>query len=88
VKVPAPGTFKVSASIASTSGASEFVIEVAGQQIKGKADKTDGWDQFKEVSLGQIEIKQAGEQVVSIRPQDAAKWRAMNLRFVKLTKVD
>ena len=77
-----------SASIASASGASEFVIEVAGQQISGKADKTEGWEQFKEISLGQIEVKQPGEQVVSIRPKDAAKWRAMNLRSLKLTKAE
>ena len=88
VKFPQAGTFKVSASTASTSGASEFVIEVTGQQVSGKAEKTAGWDQFKEVSLGQIEVKQAGEQVVSIRPKDAAKWRSMNLRFVKLTKAE
>jgi alpha-L-fucosidase len=88
VKFPQAGAFKVSASVSSASGASDFVIEVAGQQVSGKAEKTAGWDQFKEVSLGQIEVKQAGEQVVSIRPKDAANWRAMNLRFVKLTKAE
>ena len=63
-------------------------MEVGGQQISGKADKTAGWDQFKEISLGQVEIKQPGEQVVKIRPKDAARWQAMNLRFVKLTKLE
>ena len=88
VRFPQAGAFKVSASLASISGASEFVVEVGGQQISGRADKTAGWDQFKEISLGQIEIKQPGEQVVKVRPKDAAHWQAMNLRFVKLTKAE
>ncbi len=88
VRFPQTGVFKVSASLASISGASEFVIEVGGQQISGKAQQTGGWDQFKEIGLGQIEIKQAGEQVVKIRPKDPAQWHAMNLRFVKLTKAE
>ncbi len=88
VRFPQAGVFKVSASIASISGASEFVIEVGGKQVSGKADQTAGWDQFKEVNLGQIEIKQRGEQVVKIRPKDAAHWQAMNLRLVKLTKAE
>jgi len=64
------------------------VMEVDGQRISGKADQTAGWDQFKEVGLGKIEIKHPGEQVVKIRPKDAAHWHAMNLRFVKLTKTE
>ena len=88
VQFPKAGAFKVSANCASTSGASEFVVEIAGQQASGKAAKTDGWDQFKEVSLGQIEVKQAGDQIVKLRPKDAQTWKAMNLRFVKLTKAE
>jgi len=88
VRFPQAGVFKVSASIASISGASEFVIEVGGKQVSGKADQTAGWEQFKEVGLGQVQITQLGEQVVKIRPKDAAHWQAMNLRFVKLTKVE
>ena len=88
VRFPQAGVFKVSASLASISGASEFVMEVGGQQIGGNAERTGSWDQFKEIRLGQIEIKQAGEQVVKVRPKDPAQWHAMNLRFVKLTKAD
>jgi alpha-L-fucosidase len=88
VRIRQAGAFKVSASLASISGASEFVMEVDGQRISGKADQTAGWDQFKEVGLGKIEIKHPGEQVVKIRPKDAAHWHAMNLRFVKLTKTE
>jgi len=83
-----PGTFKVSASCASTSGASEFVIAVADEQISGKASQTSGWDQFKDVDLGQIEVKQPGLQTVTVRPKDAATWQPMNLRFIKLSRAE
>ena len=86
VKFPQAGGFKVSTSTACMSGDSEFVIGIAGQQVSGKAGQTAGWDQFKELSLGQVEIKQPGEQVLKVRPKDRQNWRAMNLRFVKLTK--
>jgi alpha-L-fucosidase len=88
VKFPQAGVFQVNASLASLSGASDFVIEVGGQQISGKADQTAGWDQFKEISLGRIEIKKPGEQVLQIRPKDPQQWRPMNLRFLKLTKLE
>ena len=86
VQFPQPGVFKVTASCACVSGESEFVVELAGQQISGKAGQTAGWDQFKELSLGQVEINKPGEQVVKVRPKDPQNWRAMNLRFVKLTR--
>jgi alpha-L-fucosidase len=86
VQFPQPGVFKVTASCACVSGESEFVVELAGQQISGKAGQTAGWDQFKELSLGQVEITQPSEQVVKVRPKDPQNWWAMNLRFVKLTR--
>ena len=88
VRFPKAGTFSVTASCAATSDAAEFVVEVAGQKLTGKASQTGAWDQFQEVSLGRIEIQQAGEQTLSIRPKDPATWRAMNLRAVKLNRVE
>jgi alpha-L-fucosidase len=88
VRFPQAGTFKVSASVSSLSGSSQFIIEAAGQQISGLAAQTAGWDQFKEIDLGQLEVKQPGQQVVKIRARDAQNWQPMNLRFVKLTKAE
>jgi len=88
VQFPYAGTFRVSASVASISGSSHFVIESADQRISGLAAKTADWGEFKEINLGQFEVKQPGLQVVKIRPEDAQNWQAMNLRFVKLTKVE
>ncbi len=87
-RFPQAGVYKVSASSASPSSPSEFVIEVAGQRLTGQGGQTGGWENFKEVSLGQIEIKQPGDLVIAIRPKDAASWKPMNLRYLKLTKAD
>ena len=88
VRFAQPGRFKVSASCASILGGAEFVIEVADQQLTGRPEETQGWDKFKEVRLGRVEVNLAGDQVLTIRPRDAGKWKAMNLRFVKLSKID
>jgi hypothetical protein len=88
VQFPQAGTFKVSASVASTSGSSQFVIEAGDQQISGLAAQTAGWDQFQEISLGPIAVKKPGERVVRIRAKDARNWQPMNLRFVKLLKAE
>ena len=36
--------------------------------------------------MGAIEVKQVGVQMVRVRPRDAKTWKAVNLRWVKLTK--
>jgi alpha-L-fucosidase len=88
VRFPQAGAFNVSASVASLSGSSQFIIRAADQQVSGIAARTAGWDQFKEINLGRIEVRQPGEQVVSIRPKDARNWQPINLRFVKLMKAE
>jgi alpha-L-fucosidase len=82
------GQFKVSASVATPNAGAEFVLEAAGQQLVGKPVKTEGYADFHVVDLGQIEIKQTGEQTIVVRAKDAASWKAINLRFVKLSPVN
>ena len=87
VRFAAPGRYQVSASCATTHPGSPFVLEVAGQSLPGKAKQTGAWDTFANADLGVIDIKQAGVQMVKVRPQDTATWQAMNLRSVRLSKV-
>ncbi len=82
-----PGKFKVMATCATTFAESSFVIEAAGQKIDGKATQTGSWETFAEIELRVVEIKQAGEQMVTIRPRDAASWKAINLRQVRLVRM-
>ena len=87
-QLPKTGKFKISVSCASLNPDPEFVVEVAGQKFNAKAPQTGGWDEFKTVEVGQVEIKQAGELAIAIRPRDAQTWKAINLREVKLIRVE
>jgi alpha-L-fucosidase len=85
VKFEKPGSYKVSASTASPNGDIEFVVEGSGQQLAGKAPQTGAWTEFREIEVGQLKIEQAGDQTIKLRPKDASTWKAINLRFVKVT---
>lgn len=85
VKVDKPGTFTLSVSCATPHANAEIVAEVAGQKLTGKPAQTAGWADFRVTELGQVEFTEPGVQVVSIRPRDAASWKAINLRWVKLS---
>ena len=85
VKFEKPGTYKVSASTASANENVEFVVEAAAQQLTGKAPQTGAWSEFRETDLGQLKIEQPGDQTIKVRPKDAATWKAINLRSVRLT---
>jgi alpha-L-fucosidase len=84
VKFPKPGAYKVSASTASPNGDVEFVVESASQQLPGKTTQTGSWTEFRETDIGQLKIEQPGDQTIKVRPKDAASWKAINLRFIKL----
>jgi alpha-L-fucosidase len=84
VKFPKPANYKVSASAASPNGDVEFLVEAASKQLPGRAPQTGAWTEFRETDIGQLKIEQPGDQTVKVRPKDAATWKAINLRFVKL----
>jgi alpha-L-fucosidase len=84
VKFSKPGTYKVSASAASPNGVVEFVVEAGSQQLPAKTTQTGSWAEFRETDIGQLKIEQSGDQTIKLRPKDAASWKAINLRFIKL----
>ena len=88
VQCPKAGAFKVAASVATPHSGAEFVLEVAGSQLAGKPATTSGWADFATVDLGQVQISQPGEQLVKVRAKDAASWKAINLRSVKLVPAE
>ena len=85
VKFPKAGTYKVSASAASPNGDVEFIVETASYQIPAKTTQTGSWAEFRETDIGQLKIEQSGDQTIKVRPKDAASWKAINLRFIKLS---
>jgi alpha-L-fucosidase len=90
VKFDKPGVYRLSASCSTVHAGAEFVVEVgptpAGQQLVGKPPRTSGWADFRLVDLGRIEVKQPGELTIKVRSRDAASWKAINLRGLRLTK--
>jgi alpha-L-fucosidase len=85
VRFPKAAAYEVTACCAAQAGASELSLEAAGQTLTGQAPQTKSWEDYKPVSLGKLEIKAAGDQVLRLRPRDAKTWRALNVTTVTLT---
>ena len=81
------GTYKVSLDVATLHAGIEVVVELAGQTLSARVPQTGRWDKFQGCGAGRVEIKQPGVQEVKIHPRDAANWKAINLRMVRLTPV-
>ena len=80
------GTYKVTASIATVHAGSVLVAELAGQRLEAKPAPTAAWDKFTVTELGALEVKSAGPQTFLLKPRDAASWKAVNLRWVRLER--
>ena len=79
-----PGKFKITASCATMHSGVSISVVAAGQKLVGTVPASGAWEKFEELAVGTIEIKQAGEQAVTVRPGDAQTWKAINLRSVVL----
>jgi alpha-L-fucosidase len=82
-KVPFPkvGRYAVSISLATSNAGTSFIIEMGKQALAGKTTNTD----FKDLDLGFVTIDKPGEQIVSMRAENPAKWRALSLLSVTMT---
>lgn len=84
--IPDAGTYKVTAEISSVSQGGEFIIDIAGQKLSGKSVQTASWSEFKTIEINKVEIKTTGVQTLTMKPV-AGKWKALNLRAIKLQKI-
>ncbi|MBC7772542.1 MAG: alpha-L-fucosidase [Pyrinomonadaceae bacterium] len=85
-----PGTFEVVLDYACDkgSGGSTFAVDVGGVVLSGlKVAETGSWGEFKAVSLGKVDVKQAGPVHVSVTPRDKPGLGVMNLRSIVLKPV-
>jgi alpha-L-fucosidase len=85
VKMDKAGKFNVTASIATVNDGAELRIESGSNRTVGHIPATSDWGVFKIIDLGQLEIPQTGTQLIKIRPEAAATWKPINLRFVRLS---
>ena len=87
LKVSAPGAYAVTAAIATVHQGAEVAVDVGGRILTGAVPQSGDWGKFTEVNLGTVDVSAAGEQLVKVRAADPAKWKALNLRWVKLSRV-
>jgi len=84
VRFEKSGAYQVTAEIAGMA-VSEFLVEAGDQKLAGSSPATGAWDKFEKVAAGRIDIKEAGVVEVKMRPKDAASWKAINLRGLRLS---
>jgi alpha-L-fucosidase len=85
VDIKQPGKFKVTVVCATVNAGSSLAVVAGGQRLTANVPQTGAWEKFQDVDVGTLEIKQAGEQTVTVRPSDPQTWKAVNLRQVTLT---
>ena len=86
IQFPAQGVYNVTLVYSAAYQETAFELELAGQKLGGKAAKTRSWFDYETLDLGKIEIIAAGQQKLGVRSRGAAKWKAMNVRSIRLTK--
>lgn len=86
-RVPQPGKYTVSTTIAAANGSGEFMVQVGDQSLPATVPSTGAWDQFVTTDVGSVQIPKAGELSVSIRAKDAASWHAINVNSLRLAPV-
>jgi alpha-L-fucosidase len=85
VQFDKPGTYKVTLNVAAMATGIEATVELAGQKLTAKIPQTGDWEKMQGCTVGKVEIKQPGIQTLSVRPANAKKWKAINVRDVRLS---
>ena len=78
VQVAKPGKYKISASYATLNGGVDLNIQIGEQTLKLTSTATGEWDKFQTVDIGEVEFKEAGKIIITAKPADASKWKAIN----------
>ena len=84
LSIPAKGLYEVKVVYSAASGESEFVVELDGQKLTGKAERTSGWYAYRHLVLGKIGFSNRGVHELTIRAHDSAHWRPVNIRSINL----
>ena len=70
-----------------TNAGNAFVIETDVSQLKGKISSTGGFDTFKEIEIGTVDLKK-GDNRLLMRPAGDLKGELTDLRQIRLVPVD
>lgn len=88
-EVAKPGRYKVTLSHGCGGGnhGSEVEVKHEGQSLKFTTQDTGGFQNWQEVSLGEIEIKEKGKQRLLIDPVNKVKSAVLDIQKIILTPV-
>jgi alpha-L-fucosidase len=86
LKLARPGTFAVTLSAATVHPDAELAVETNGRTLVTKIPETGDWAKFGNVEFGTIQLGPTGEQSLKLRAVDPSKWKAINVRSVKLVR--
>ena len=86
IEVTKPGKFAVSVLYGCGGGnhGSEVALKLAGQERKFTTEDTGGFQAWKEVKLGEFELKDAGKSRLSVDPITKAKGGVLDVQKVVL----
>lgn len=88
--VTTPGNFSVEITFACDNkvGGSEYVVRVAGQELRGTVTDTGSWTEFVTEPLGAVKIAKLGEYTLSVMPKTMPHLAVMNLNSIRLIPID
>ncbi len=86
LQVPRPGNYTVEVVYSCDAGVagSEFTVELAGQQVRGRSRSTGSWAVFTKENLGALKLDQPGRCTLAVRPRPEPPWKVIGLQSVTL----
>ena len=82
------GTYAATATISCMNGPTSVTLELAGESTSAQVVATGGWNDYRELTLGKIEVKKAGVAEIKLRPTDPDHWHPVNLRKIVLAPAE
>jgi len=82
-----PGKHEIALTYACDTGyGGDYTLAIGDQKLTGKSEPTGGWQAFRTVKLGTVDLP-AGKVGVTLKPSGAFSQALMNLELVRLTPV-
>lgn len=88
VNVKFPGEYNVEVVSSSAAGkSSRYVVDVAGQKLKGETPLTGSWYKYTTRTIGKVVIKKSGKYTVTLKPEEFGSGAVMNFKLLLLRPV-
>ncbi len=81
-------SYEVRVVCSTANGDTDFVVDLAGQKLHGRAKQTKSWYDYETVTPGKVRIDNGGPRQLVIRVANPAKWKPLNVRDIRLCPID